>query len=213
MANDVGVKEAICRGDAVALRRLLAADASLADALIRWGKGDSLLTHPLHFVSDMLFEGVLARGLELPLVDALIEAGADLDFKRIEKCDTPLIGAASLGAEEVGLRLLDAGARPGVTGIFGETALHWAALLGLDKLAPRLIERSGLDLLDLKDTEYNSPPLGWAVHGRFNAPAGNKGRQAEVAGMLVAAGAKVDSAWLESAQVRADKQMLAALVK
>ena len=65
--------------------------------------------------SDMLFEGALKRGTELPLVEALIRAGADLDFQRERedgrKSDTPLIGAASLGSEEVGLRLLEAGAR------------------------------------------------------------------------------------------------------
>lgn len=43
--------------------------------------------------------------------------------------ETALIGAASLGAEDVGLRLLDAGAQPELLGIFGETALHWAAML------------------------------------------------------------------------------------
>ena len=207
-AGDVTVKEAIEAGDAAALRHLLSEDPSLANALLRWGKDDSLRTHPLHYVSDMLFQGVLAKGLELPLLDALIEAGADVDFQPGAKSDTPLIGAASLGAEEAGLRLLAAGARPELRGIFGETALHWAAILGEDRLAARLIGGSDLEL---RDTQYNSPPLGWAIHGRYNSPSGNKGNQVEVAALLVAAKAKVDPAWLESPQVRADTQMLAAL--
>src|SRR5579864_7667312 len=95
------LKAAIENGDADMLRGLLAEDPSLANALIRWGK--SCLTHPLHYVSDMLFERTLQRGKELPLIKALIEAGADLNFQRERKGDTPLIGAASLGAEEVGL--------------------------------------------------------------------------------------------------------------
>jgi ankyrin repeat protein len=206
----VDVKEAIRSGDAAALQRLLAEDGSRANALIRWGKDDSILTHPLHYVSDMLFGGVLARGKDLPLIEELIQAGANLDFQIREKTDTPLIGAASLGAEEVGLRLVEAGARPDLRGIFGETALHWAALLGEDRLAAKLI--AGADL-DLKDMQYNSPPLGWAVHGRYNPPAGNKGKQREVAALLVAAGARVNPEWLESPQVRADAQMLAALVR
>lgn len=88
----------------------------------------------------MLFHGTLKKGgTELPLIDALIEAGADLDFQR-EREDgknsgRPLIGAASLGAEEVGLRLLEAGAKPARRGLFGETGLHWAAFLGEDRLA------------------------------------------------------------------------------
>ena len=122
------LKTAIKTGDAEALKCLLGEDAARANALIRWGAEDCIQTHPLHFVSDMLFEGSLKKGNELPLIDALVEAGADLDFQQEgedgKKGDTPLIGAASLCAEEVGLRLLSAGARPELLGMFGETALQ-----------------------------------------------------------------------------------------
>jgi hypothetical protein len=165
---------------------------------------------PLHYVSDMGFDGTLKRDSELPLIEALIAAGADLDFQKEredgKKSDTPLIGAASLAAEDVGLRLLDAGARPDLRGLFGETALHWAAFLGEYRLAESLIEGSDVNL---KDDKYNSSPLGWAVHGRYNPPAGNQGKQCEVAALLVRAGAKIESEWLESEQVRADAAMLA----
>ena len=203
------LKTAIRNGDADALIRLLSEDPSQSNALIRWGKNEHILTHPLHYVSDMLFEGALKKGKELPLVEALIQAGADPDFQRNredgKKSDTPLIGAASLAAEEVGLRLVDAGARPELRGLFGETALHWAALLGEYRLAGRLIGGSDIDL---KDEKYNSSPLGWAVHGRYNPPAGNQGKQCEVAALLVSAGATVEPEWLESEQVRADTAML-----
>src|SRR5579872_840730 len=168
------VKGVIDTGDSAALRRLLAEDSSLANEPIRWGK---CLTHPLHYISDMLFSGTLQKGTEVPLVEVLIQAGADLNFNKDGKSETPLIGAASLGAEDVGLRLLEAGARPELRGLFGETALHWAALLGEDRLAARLIERLETDLLNLKDAKYQSPPLGWAVHGWCSSPAGNHGRQ------------------------------------
>ena len=207
------MKTAIRNGDAEALRRLLAEDASQANALIHWGGfGCTVQTHPLHFVSDMLFKGTLQRAKELPLIDALIEAGADLDFQRQRqdgrKGDTSLIGAASLGAEEVGLRLLEAGAKPELRGLFGETALHWAAMLGEDRLTERLITKSDLNL---KDEKYNSPPLGWAIHGCYNPPGGNHGKQREVAALLVRAGAIVEAEWLDSDEVRADPAMLAAL--
>jgi len=52
----------------------------------------------------------------------------------------PLNGAASLGAEDVGIRLLAAGARADLLGRFGETALHWAAYLGASRLVDRLIQ-------------------------------------------------------------------------
>lgn len=180
------VKTAIECGHTEALRRLLAENPSLANTLIQWGRGEQCLTHPLHYVSDMLFEGTLQRGKELPLVEALIASGADLDFQR-ERSDgkmseSPLIGAASLGAEEVGLRLLHAGAKQELHGLFGETALHWAALLGEERLVRRLL--SGSDL-NLRDRKYKSPPLGWAIHGWENPPAGNHGKQPEVIVLLV----------------------------
>jgi hypothetical protein len=208
MADHLDVKTAIQTGDVDALCRLLSEDPARANALIRWGENDRLRTHPLHYVSDMLFDGTLPEGKGWPLVEALLEAGADVDFRVDEKQDTPLIGAASLGAEDVGIRLLDAGAKPALRGRGGETALHWAALLGEDRLAERLIESSDVNL---KDGEYHSSPLGWAVHGWCNPPAGNHGRQREVVALLVAAGARVESEWLESEQVRADAAMLAAL--
>ena len=111
----------------------------------------------------MLFEGTLKRGAALPLIDALIQAGADLDFQRDGKGDTPLIGAASLLAEDVGIRLLEAGANPRLRGIFGETALHWAALLGEDRLARKLIPVSDIDLKDaeiqLASTRLGHPSI------------------------------------------------------
>src|SRR5689334_16396331 len=101
---------------------------------------------PLHL--RLVFEGILEENRALPLLEALIQAGANLDFQRDGKGDTPLIGAASLGAEEVALKLLDAGARPELRGLSGETALHWAALLGEDRLAERLIRNADLNLKD-----------------------------------------------------------------
>src|SRR5215471_6404406 len=155
------VKTAIRDGNADALRQLLREEPSRANELIRWGDGKICLTHPLHYIFDVLFEGKLSKGAEMPLVDVLIEAGADLNFQRErddgKKSDTPLIGAASLGAEDAGIRLLDAGAKPEVRGIFGETALHWAAMLGEDRLAARLIQDLKPDLLNLKDDRYHSP--------------------------------------------------------
>ena len=214
LVNDrrMDVKTAIRNGDAAALRQLLAEDPSRANELIRWGERKRCFTHPLHFISDMLFERTLPEGNEIPLVDALIEAGADVDFQMSredgKKGDTPLIGAASLGAEEVGLRLLAAGAKPDVRGLFGETALHWAALLGEDRLVAELIRGSDVNL---RDEKYKSPPLGWAIHGWCDPPAGNHGRHGQVVALLVAAGATVERKWLELEKVRGDPEFLAAL--
>ena len=163
------VKTAIETADSEALRRLLGEDLSRADQLIRWGDPNICLTHPLHYISDLIFQRTLSKDSVILLVDVLIEAGADVDFQTVrddgKKSDTPLIGAASLGAEEVGVRLIEAGARRELRGLFGETALHWAAMLGEDRLTAKLIEGVHPDLLTLKDEKYHSPPLGWAIHG------------------------------------------------
>ena len=204
----MNVNEAIQNGDADVLRRLLSEDPSRANELIEWGSKKKCLTHPLHYISDMLFNGTLQRGREVPLVDALIEAGADLNFNQDGRGETPLIGAASLGAEDVGLRLLDAGAKPENRGIFGETALHWAALLGEDRLAARLIPGSELNL---QDERYNSPPLGWAIHGWCNPPAGNHGRQREVIALLLKGGVRVAPTLLASDSVRGNPEIMEAL--
>jgi hypothetical protein len=164
----------------------------------------------LHYISDMLFDGTLPRGKELPLVDALLQAGSELDFNKNGQSETALIGAASLGAEDVGLRLLEAGARPGIRGIFGETALHWAAMLGEDRLVDRLALVSEIDSPDAK---YHSTPLGWAIHGWSDATSGNHGRQREVAAILVRAGAQVRPEWLQLEKVQADPAMLQALTR
>jgi ankyrin repeat protein len=202
------MKTSIQNGDAESLRQLLSEDSSRANDLIEWGNKKKCLTHPLHFVSDMLFNGTLRKGMELPLVEALIQAGADLNYNKDGEGETALIGAASLGVEDVGLRLLDAGAKPELRGLFGETALHWAALLGEDRLAARLMRGSDVNL---KDEKYNSPPLGWALHGWCDPPAGNRGRHIEVVAQLIAAGAIVEPGMLLSERVRSDPAMRAAL--
>jgi ankyrin repeat protein len=118
------LKTAIGNGDAKTLRTLLRERSSRANALIRWGNDDCIRTHPLHYASDLFFNKALNTQQALAIIGALIDAGADLDFQVDGKGDTPLIGATSLGAEDVGLALLDAGADSRLCGIFGETALH-----------------------------------------------------------------------------------------
>ena len=202
------VKSAIETGNASALRRVLEEDPTLANTLIVWGNRCEIRTHPLHYISDLLFEGKLQRGMEMPLVEALLAAGADCNHQATNG-ETPLIGAASLGAEDVGLRLLDAGARPEMQGGFGETALHWAANLGLHRLVARLIE-SGGDV-HRRDARYNSSPLGWAVHGRFRSSWGSQEHFPAVVALLVRARATVEPEWLSDERIRADASILSAL--
>jgi hypothetical protein len=61
------MKAAIENGDIDALRRLLAEEPARANELIEWGKTCEIRTHPLHYISDMLIDGRLDRGKEMPL--------------------------------------------------------------------------------------------------------------------------------------------------
>jgi hypothetical protein len=200
------VKEAIHAGDVDQLRALLVEDRLRANALIRWGRNDCIGTHPLHYISDAIFEGTLDRAKAIPLVDALLAAGSNVDFHEPGKGETPLMGAASLGAEEVGLRLLDAGAAVGMRGLFDETPLHWAANMGLHRLVRRMIG-AGADV-NAEDRKFQSSPLGWALHGWMGAPAGGHDG---VVRQLIAAGARVKGEWLESKEIQARPEVIAAL--
>ena len=202
------VRRAIEAGDAELLRALLAERSERANELVVWGARGEIRTHPLHYVSDALFNGVLERGREGPLMEVLLAAGADANHQA-PNGETPLIGAASLGAEEVGLRLLEAGARVDARGGFGETALHWAAHVGLERLSGRLIGM-GADV-NVRDARYGSPPIGWALHGWENAAPGSEGRQREVVRALVLAGAAVEPEWVRRAEARGDDGVLRAL--
>jgi ankyrin repeat protein len=108
----------------------------------------------------------------------------------------------------VGLRLLAAGADPCARGLFGATALHWAARLGQPTLVEALIV-AGADI-DLKDATYASSTLGWAVHARATKSHEDRGDPLACVRLLVAAGATVEPRWLASDAVKADAALLAA---
>lgn len=157
------VQRAIEQGDLGDLRARLDADPALANAIIRWGQNGKNPSVPLHYVCDMVFNGIVDVVVALPMAEALLEAGAAIDTPHEYHGDTPLIGAASLLVEDVGLRLVDAGADVTARGLFGATALHWTSMHGLTRLAKALI-KAGADH-QLHDTEHDGSPLGWAVHG------------------------------------------------
>lgn len=193
-------------GDAGALRRLLAEDPARANAVIAWGEGNKNVCCPLHYVCDKVFDGTLIGGAELPLVHALIAAGADVNAQNGD----PLVAAASLGAVDVAFVLLDAGARPDLLADGGETALHWAAYIGAAALVDRMLSVGAP--IEVRDRRWNATPLGWALHGWGEAAvARDDARYREVVLRLVRAGSRIDPAWRGLKHVRADAEILAAL--
>jgi ankyrin repeat protein len=85
--------------------------------------------------------------------------------------------AARNGHLEVAEYLLGKGADINCRGFFGAPGLHWAAINGHKAMVDFLMTR-GADL-HLRDQQFNSTPLGWALEGK----------QLEIAEMLKARGA------------------------
>ena len=106
----VDVKTAIERGDAGAVSSLPAAQPELVSTPIEWYLNQQNRSTPLHYVFDVFFNDGLEPGREQPLVEILIEAGAELSAPEPPHGDTPLITAASLRAEQGAIALLVAGA-------------------------------------------------------------------------------------------------------
>lgn len=186
MTRRTAVRRAIDRGDVDGLRAALRADAGAADALVRWGAAGCGWSPPIHYVCDLVFAGRLDGPTSRALTEVLLEHGADVD--RTDRPGSLLVNAASLGAEEVGVSLLRAGATVDVTsGLHGATALHWSALLGLPVLTAALVD-AGADVAR-RDATYDAEPLGWAVQGAVEGAPGGRGAYPAVARCLVAAGA------------------------
>ncbi len=183
------VRMAIERADVEALRALVGADPALAEADVTWGDGGKNVVPPLHFVCDAVFRGLASDEQALELAEVLLAAGVDADRAYAKSGDTYLIAAASLGAESVGLRLVERGADVTRRGLFGATALHWAALMGLDRLAVRLVE-AGSDI-ELRDVRYDCTPLMWTLHAWSDAKDERREGLVRTARTLVARGARV----------------------
>jgi hypothetical protein len=120
--------------------------------------------HPLHRVCDAVFANKITDEQAVEIAKILLEFGADIDgFKSQNDNNTPLIAAASLNAEQLGIFYIDQGADVCYTPKSdGGTAMHWAAYCGKDKLVAKLIEKGAS--LNQTDTSYNSTPIGWAIH-------------------------------------------------
>jgi ankyrin repeat protein len=205
------VQRAIEQGEVGDLRARLDADPALANTIIRWGPNGKNPSVPLHYVCDMVFNGVVDAAAALPLAEALLASGAAIDTPHEYHGDTPLIGAASLLVEDVGLRLVEAGADVTARGLFGATALHWASMHGLTRLAEALIE-AGADI-QLPDTEHDGSPFGWAVHGWKENKKGVPRTQPDVARLLVAAGAPVSDELRDFLDPEADAPFLRAIAQ
>ena len=144
--------------------------------------------HPLHRICDGVFAGIYTDKQAVDMAKVLLTFGASVDGDVTrEKSDTPLIAAASLHADEVGLLYIDHGANIHHGGCHGGTALHWAAWCGRDRLVSRLIKEKAE--VNKRCLDFASTPLLWAVHGFTSGGPENRHKQIDCVRMLLDAGA------------------------
>ena len=91
----------------------------------------------------------------------------------------------------------------------GQTGLHWAASSGHADVVRLLLDRGAP--LEAADESFDATPLSWALYGWSNEPRATRERYYPVVSLLVEAGARVKSEWIEHPEIRADERMVAAL--
>jgi ankyrin repeat protein len=176
-------------GDAQGVRSALSSDPELANRTILWYLNQPNESDPLHYVSDCLCHGTLTNDTEGEIAKLLLAHGASINGTQGR--ESPLIAAASLGADLVARVLVESGAELESTALFGARALHWAAWTGASSTVQLLIERGAR--FDVKCSEFGATPLFWAVHGYGPHGPAEKLDQVGAARALIKAGAKVET--------------------
>jgi ankyrin repeat protein len=182
------IKELIEQSNYAGLRQVLSQNPGLANEGIPYDEKNTSKAHPLHRICDAVFLKRITDEEAVEIARIFIESGAYIDGYEVKETkDTPLIAAASLHAEKLGLYYLQNGADIHHAGCYGGTALHWASWCGRDQLVKELIH-SGADM-NRKCIEFGASPLGWAVHGYKSGGETNRYHQTECARILIEAGA------------------------
>lgn len=144
--------------------------------------------HPLHRICDAIFARHITDEEAITLAKVFLEYGADINGYND---GSPLLAAASLHAEQLGIFYIDNGADVDITDTNDNaSALHWAAFCGRDKLVDKLIKSNAV--LDKPDKTYQSTPLGWAIHSLSSNDVGNRYNQLACMKLLIQAGADIN---------------------
>ncbi|GAB5526976.1 MAG: hypothetical protein Roseis2KO_48480 [Roseivirga sp.] len=173
-----GIKTLIERKDTSGLQALLAKQPDLANAgiTIPFDLLCRTKAHPLHRLCDPVFTGKITDKEAVQLAEVFLAQGAHIDGDKNKGEGTPLLAAASLHAEQLGIFYIHNGADIHYTHKNdGATALHWAAFCRLDKLAAKLISADAK--VDEPDAAYKSTPLGWAIHSLQSSDTVNQRHQ------------------------------------
>ncbi len=171
-----------------AIRQTLVENPNLANEEIPCDERNPTKAHTLHRICDAVFAKKTTDDEALEIAKIFLEFGADVNGgKLVEKQDSPLVAAASLHADKVGILYIQHGADVSHRGCHGGTALHWAAWCGRPVLVQKLIE-SGAEINRIC-IDHQATPLFWAIHGFKFGKSENLENYAECVRLLVAAGA------------------------
>ncbi len=190
------------------LDTLLATDSKLANEpiTIPFQPFCKTKAHPLHRICDPVISGKLSDDDALRFAQIFIKHGSRIEGDYFRNGDdAPLLAAASLNAEKVGIYLLEQGTDANVVGKHdGSNALHWAAYCGRELLVKKLLECNAD--FRLKDKNYNCTPLHWAAHCLTSDNHGNIWHQYECIKLLFEAGATIDELDAGSIEFLEDKK-------
>lgn len=178
----------ISNNDLDGLRKALAADPALANEGVVLPDNEAK-GHPLHRICDAMFAKKITDEQAMEIAKLFLESGANIDgFMAQGDNNTPLIAAASLHAEKLGIFYIEHGANIYYTPKSdGATALHWAAYCGRDKLVKKLIDSHAE--IDQRDTSFNGTPTDWAAHALKSDDTVNLFNQLNCVKLLLKAGA------------------------
>ena len=171
-----------------AIKEALANNPNLANEGITLGMFCFDKAYPLHRICDAVFAKKITEDEAVEIAKIFLEFGADVNGgELVEKQDSPLVAAASLHADKVGILYIERGADISHRGCHGGTALHWAAWCGRPVLMQKLIE-SGAEINRIC-IDHQATPLFWAIHGFKFGKGENLENYAECVRLLVEAGA------------------------
>lgn len=182
------IKTLIENKDLEGLRKILSHNPALANEGLPYDEENTTKAHPLHRICDGVFIGKYGDEEAVEIAKIFLEYGANVDgYELVENRDTPLIAAASLHAEKVGILYMEHGADIHHPGCHGGTALHWAAWTGRDQLIKKLIETKAD--INKRCVDFQGTSLLWALHGYKSGGKENRHNQVECVKLLLEAGA------------------------
>jgi hypothetical protein len=201
------MKELIEQKDYAGIQSSLAANPALANEgiTIPFDNKSTIPAHPLHRICDAVFSKEIKDEEAIEIAKIFLDFGANINGSKIKVHeDTPLLAAASLHAEQLGMFYIDRGADIDYKDRNdGATALHWAAYCGRDKLVGKLIKEKAE--IDSRDKSHDTTPLGWTIHSLMSGDKTNAHHQVSCIKLLLKAGA--DPNYLDQRQVQYLRQL------